>query len=122
MARTSGKIVIDRGEDFSKVFKFRVNGGVDPVDLIDADEIEMAFPKSNGTFHVCTLEGEGLEGGLSLVESSTTGDLLVEMSKELTELLRKGDNQNIEVAWVIAGSRTIVILERVLQVCDPRGL
>lgn len=127
MVQTRGRIVIDRGEHFSKTFKFRENGGYDPVDFSTATEIEFAFKKADGTFHVATLSAYDADsapdsnGQVELV-AGTKGDLLVTIPEATTALLKEADGQNISVAWTIAGKKTACVLEKVLDVRDADGV
>lgn len=117
--RTLGRIEICRGQEFVKIFKLRTNGGVDPVDLSDADEVKFAFKKEDGSWLVLSSEDESpkvniLDGVLGHVE--------VLLQEEDTALLKTGDGQNVEFSWEINGQKKLVVLERVMDVVDSQGL
>lgn len=124
--KTRGSIVISLGETFRKVFKFRTNGGVDPVDFRTATEIQFSFLKADGTYHIATLtaydadDAPDSNGQVTLDQDSegTDGNVTVELPEAVTALLKEGEAQDIGVAWEIGGDRTETRLQRVLEVTD----
>jgi WD40 repeat protein len=120
MPRTDGKIVIDAGESFSKIFKFRQNNGVDPINFTSATYVKVAFPNADGTWTVLSSDDESPMVGFD--EDPMLGNVVVDIDANTTALFKKGAGQNIEVAWSIDGDKTTVILERVLEVQKSRAV
>jgi hypothetical protein len=127
MLQTRGSLVIDRGQYFTKTFKFRLNGGYDPVDLSTATEIQVSFPKSDGTHHVATLTTYDADarpnsnGQIALV-AGTKGDLTITLPSSVTELLKIGAGQHIGVGWTIDSKKTSMTLQKALEVQDAPGI
>jgi hypothetical protein len=122
MTKFSGKIVIDAGEDFEKVFKFRNTEG-DPIDFTDLETFEMAFPAADGTAHkVLFTSGEPdeeLEYNATLDGDAMLGKMRVVIAAENTLLLKRMEGQTVEASFVIDGVKTVVILEKILEVRKP---
>lgn len=114
MININGKAVCILGQTFTRVYKFRKNGGIDQIDLSTASAITFFFPKNDGTWHSESLSG----GGVTRV-TGTIGDLSVTVATTDTADFNVAESQNIEVTYVISGATTKMILERVLDVKDP---
>lgn len=117
MVKTVGQIQIEQGEDWTKTFKFRTDGGFTAVDLSEATEITFAFEKTDSTWLLLTSPAVAVSG------SGLRGDVTVTLTQAQTATLKKGKNQNIECSYLDADDKKqTIILERVLEVVEPEGI
>lgn len=115
--KTEGNLLLNQGEDFTAVLKFRHDTAIDPVDLSAATAITVSFPKTDGTWHT-----ESLGSGVALVSGPSDGDIRVTVTAAETALLLAGALQNIEVTYTISSLKTVLTLKGVLEVINPGSL
>jgi hypothetical protein len=119
--KTVGRVVIEQGEDFSKTFKLRTDGGYTAIGLASATAFTFAMRKTDGTWLLKSTADES--STVEILNSGTTGDVSLGLSQAETASLKRGRKQNIEMSYLDADSKKqVIILEGVLDVVEPKGI
>lgn len=115
MNKVNGFLTINKGEDLTKVIKFRTSEFFNIVDIASASEIGIIFPKTSGTLEIKKTD-VGTPVAMFVGTGATNGDIQFTLTTAQTIDLKKGNDQDVTVYWVVAGKKTIHVLKSVLNV------
>ena len=115
MNKVNGILTINKGEDVTKVIKFRTSEFFNIVDMASATEIGLIFPKTTGVLEVKKTDA-GTPVAMFVGTGATNGDIQFTLTAAQTIDLKKGNEQDVTVYWVLSGKKTIHVLKSILNV------